>query len=1052
MAVYDTYKPFTIGNQFAPLLEGSTVLDIGAEIGYQFIATEPFSGLTGASWVRIVTNVPPPGVSSGEIVCRLYNGDPISTCGPIQKVIIPCSAGYGGALGGGAATHAIATANPSDPYYVRLTGASALAKFWFGTNRAVYAAALDTWDTEIVDVSVVYCVSGPFSSATTNTVSLGLEREGDSVKRYMDYLVTGPSLSSSITALRRSRLGELNPFWDTAINPNTEPMRGPWVYRATDDSGLYAFNTSSIDDITVFFETGASAAGDFDIHYVGLEVSYRSRQGMVGIGGMNLSGGVEISEGIYTYRCPIMPADLPWDWSGGTVSFGLTMGERYTLTVSRAYSGSRSLSSPVPLPISFLDTVDQSVPNLTGVQITKPIALGATPTYSETTRLPAIVMYAASPTLWATEMDAAHVNSASHAYKKLAIQQVHDTGSYYAVQQIPNNVAGTFAWVTFYARARDAVNGSLYVSQTAGGVFAGPEATISYDDWFALPEITDGWRKVTVPIVPPVVLTGLGGLSYWRFWANSDDLLLWEIVGATSNETVTASGASAGAMAGYYGQTAISSFTGSSNYTVDLAITLSQAMTVVSSFAVTQQLQALEVVDEYCLVDIDTIPTGIVYNHLSWDAVLSGMVSAWGYYEIQRRDTTMDVGVWETIAKITNPYVEEMDDYEARIGVESTYRIRTVNMVGVESAWAASVASTLLVPGVTGSGCGTGLLVLTSNESPASNLAYVHIHGTGDSEDFTFIEESQQTFEPMFRRDYQMALRPTERGGVTFDRTILVNKVGVPVGTLDRGFTSLRDLAWDSIPYVCVRDELANRWLANVGVPSGSVRRHDLKASYYQVAQVTVTEVTGTPQALDIEEPYLGLTSSRNSDVAAWASPLTSLATLEDVDVQMKIIVRAPDWVVTMYRHDVGPPESIWSFYASSEDGAEVGFDSIGDDGFFFKNVNTIIPILNQPIWVRAVYDHDAGGGLTSTAKFYSSLDGVSWTSYGTFADGPAGLVPSAGGTLSLFPSKNVVLQELIMINTTTNTTIMCPNFAAQTTTTTTFVDACGVTWDIQAW
>ena len=88
-----------------------------------------------------------------------------------------------------------------------------------------------------------------------------------------------------------------------------------------------------------------------------------------------------------------------------------------------------------------------------------------------------------------------------------------------------------------------------------------------------------------------------------------------------------------------------------------------------------------------------------------------------------------------------------------------------------------------------------------------------------------------------------VAMRPTERGGVQFSRTILVNNVAVPVPSLDEGFRSLRDLAWAQLPYVCVRDELGNRWFANVAVPSGRVR--DRRTTY--LGQVLITEVTATP-------------------------------------------------------------------------------------------------------------------------------------------------------------------------------------------------------------
>jgi len=1057
MAIYDTYKPFVIGNQFVPLVEESTVIDTGSEVGYRFVATEDFySAVNGVTWLSVVTTEPPPGLASrSEVVCRLYRHDPLDTCTPLQKLIIPCTAGSGGSIGGGAANRAAAVANPSDPMYVRLTGASQTARFWFGTDSATVADVLNLWHVEIVDVSVIYSISGPFATATTNTMSCGMERQAGPIKRYMDYLVTGPAGSSSITTMKRSRFGELSQFWDSGTNPNTDYLRGPWSYKGDDDTGLYAMSGAGTDDVAVFFETGVGASGDFDIHYVGLQIMYRENYHLVGVGGMDLSGGADIKEGLYTYRCPLMPADSPWAYTGGggISIISMAKGDSYTITVSRAYSGSMSVSSPVPIPLSLINTVDPHIPGLVGVRITKPTAEGAMPVYSETTDYPAIVMYDASPTLWATEMIPANVNPACHTYEQQMPQALHDGGYFYSEQQIPNDTAGTFVWATFYARASASVNSGLHISQTDGaGTFLGPDGMIDYATWLALPEIVDGWKKVTVAISPVAVLTGAGGVTYWQLWTGSGELLIWEVLGATANHTVTTTGSSSGAVGGYHGESAVANFIGTENYPLDISITLAQEMSVVSNFAVTTATQELTVIDEYCGVTVSTIPSGIVYNHLAWDPVLTAMVSGWAYYEIQRRDTTMDIGVWETIAKITNPYVGEMDDYEARIGVMSSYRIRTVHTTGIEGPWSAEVTSTIPAPGVTGVGVGIGLLVFTSNEDPAANLAYVHIHGDAE-ESFDFIESGQGSLEPVYGRDYQVSLRPTERGGVTFTRTLLVNKAGIPTGTLDRGFTSLRDLAWDAIPYVCVRDELSNRWLANVSVPSGSIRRQDGRSTHYQVSAVTITEVAGVPYAHDIEIPFLGLASTQNLQRYGSISSCDPLATLEDIDIRVKFIALqgGVGWGFYVFRYYVGPPESWWAFGMSNNDGSEAYFQSLGDDGFFSEELSIPAPIFGQPIWARCVYDHDTGYGF-SEATFYSSIDGVTWTTHGTIVAGPAGLVPSTGGVFYVSALESTVVQEMIVIDTATSTTLMSPDFAAQTATTTSFVDAQGNTWNINVW
>lgn len=594
MAVYDTYKPFVIGNQFAPLVENETILDTGSEVGYKFVATEA-SGApnSGGTWVWAVTEAPPPGLPNrSEIVCRLYDSAALTSYVPLKKVRIICTAATGGAIGGGAATRYEAVQNPTDGKYIRLTGASQTARLWFDTHTAGIGSLFNVWSTEIVDVSVVYSVSGPFATATTNTMSLGMERQTGPVKRYMDYLVTGPAASSSITEIKRSRFGELCPFWSDAVNPNTSYIRGPWVYKGVHDVGLYALSSHGTDNVAVFFETGASAAGDFDIQYVALDVTYRENSELLGVGGFDLSGGMDIAEGLYAYRCPIMPADTPWNFGGGGITlFNLIEGRSYIITMSRAYSGSVSVSSPVSLPMTMLNTISPTVPGLTGVRVTKPIAIGAMPVYEETTSYPSIVLFDITPTAWATDLIPANVNPCCHTYEQQTPQQIHDSGYFFAEQVIPDDTAATFSWVTFYARASESVDGALYLSQTDGAVtFLGPEATISYDDFMLLPEIVDGWRKVTIPIVPPAVLAGTGGDTYWQFWSSSDLLRIWEVLGATANHTLKATGTSSGAVGTYYGEAAqCYDVTGTYNYPLDMTITLSQDMSPVSTFAVSQQ-------------------------------------------------------------------------------------------------------------------------------------------------------------------------------------------------------------------------------------------------------------------------------------------------------------------------------------------------------------------------------------------------------------------------------------------------------------------------------
>jgi hypothetical protein len=143
------------------------------------------------------------------------------------------------------------------------------------------------------------------------------------------------------------------------------------------------------------------------------------------------------------------------------------------------------------------------------------------------------------------------------------------------------------------------------------------------------------------------------------------------------------------------------------------------------------------------------------------------------------------------------------------------------------------------------------VLLFTSNmfQNGLRNLAYSMAWQGGGAvtENFSFPEANWNALQPMYQRDFFTAIRPTERGGVEFDRTILIQAAAISAPTVP-DFTSLRDLAWDQLPYVCLRDQDGNRWFANITVPSGQV---SLNRSLY-IATVHIAEVTDTAAQVEV--------------------------------------------------------------------------------------------------------------------------------------------------------------------------------------------------------
>jgi hypothetical protein len=158
-----------------------------------------------------------------------------------------------------------------------------------------------------------------------------------------------------------------------------------------------------------------------------------------------------------------------------------------------------------------------------------------------------------------------------------------------------------------------------------------------------------------------------------------------------------------------------------------------------------------------------------------------------------------------------------------------------------------------MAPGVSGSCLDQAhVMIFTTNEhqSGYSNLAYSNAWEDTVSEDFGFAEAGFTQLQPMYNRDFFTAFRPTERGGEQFTRSLLVQAAAIAPETLG-DFQSLRDMAWTQVPYICVRDEDGNRWLANVTVPNGVVQN---RRRLY-LASVGIVEVTDTPSPVDPSWP-----------------------------------------------------------------------------------------------------------------------------------------------------------------------------------------------------
>jgi hypothetical protein len=522
---------------------------------------------------------------------------------------------------------------------------------------------------------------------------------------------------------------------------------------------------------------------------------------------------------------------------------------------------------------------------------------------------------------------------------------------------------------------------------------------------------TGGYLGVTVTVIGNEV-----GPQAPRWVSDTADIRPWEILGMrVIDPTVegafdTANNRQTGI--GTYGdQNAEGGIQGALPVTADIdaAVVWGQQLPDIEGLAVALEVQPLAVVDPECPIPDRFALDGLYYLALSWTPIDTGYAFVGlGHYEIQRQDDTMGPGDWETVATPIHPLVASFDDYEARISVATRYRVRYVHINGMAGDWSAPVSAEIPAPGVTGEHPSRTTLVFTSNVDPSRNLAYTPgWEGGGVNETFTFPEAETRQLQRMYGRDFQTAFRPAERGGVAFTRTMLVNTVSIPVETLSRGFESLRDLAWAALPYVCVRDTAADRWLTNINVPAGSVRA---SRSLY-VAEVAITEVSALPFAPSLTMSE-GLTARGTlpSTVYEHRFAITPAgAHLSSTDLSLRVLMRLDQ------NGQAFPLVARWNQYSL------IGWilERRRDDTVRFQirrvTGGSAVAIFDSAVlpfgpgdlfWLRLDYDAN-GGGATSTGAYSTATDPVItdttvWTPLATTAVATASVPASHADAVGL--------------------------------------------------
>lgn len=879
---YNPHKPRIVGQEWVPIREEGTV-----ELTYAPAGTIEYGNnftLTTAKAlqeVRFYTN------DINGVLPMMANVYPLgdeTEMGPVHRVVIPCNngtvTGTNAAFIGGANAAACllslddnnyvnvpfnATASPPDT-----TGFQA----YFAVNQ--YAQLLN--GKRILQVNVLYDIdsniqfmSDTFTPSANADISMTLSVQiNDGTSSFTlgsastDWTEPGVIDNFNFPYDSPSRTRGVNTFrlgLGNLTRRSATPTVFPWTY-----TDLARFEQSASDRLAIKFGTAVSR-GDSTatasnvsnrIHYMALEVIY-CEETRVAVG---------TQAGFLLGNNPVPETQVITMYNLQKAANPILQAGSYRVTVSSAlYSSALTVptGSTPALPSSGKGLRElYSIPTLSATKVLIPNPYdetieGKVVTAESTHVIPQITPHGTGGGVVFTE---------SHPYGNQALAQVY--GSITATQGILDTglSSNSYQWVRYYARRFGNTTVPLLLDSTSPTV-SGSSASISVAEFDALDTIIDGWKEVTLQFSTAPTL-GAGANPTWRWSATGETAgNRWEILGAAAPAisaipgnfiqevtsvqrlgAATYGAPSAGttiALSWMPGITPPVSGTTLDPFS-DAVLIFSMYMPTVTGFSVVGANQPLTGIGLDCAGGVACCqPQGITYNQVSWSATSSSIpVSGFGYYELQRMDTISTD--WNTIMKNTSPTGTSFKDYEARVGIQSSYRIRAVDVLDFPGQWSSTVTITPASPGVTGGSCISSghVLIFTTNERQdgSSNLAYstAWMGGGRVEEPFAFPEAGQNVVQMMFEKDFPTVFRPLERGGEQFTRTLLVQAAAIAAPTAGN-FRSLRDMAWDDVSYICVRDEDGNRWFASVLVPGGNI----LRDRRLYLATVNVIETSDTP-------------------------------------------------------------------------------------------------------------------------------------------------------------------------------------------------------------
>lgn len=463
---YNPHAPQIIGQEWVPIRNEDLVFDPFAntvERGYGFALDN--SGAIGS--VRFYINeFPPLFVRNQGYTASLYPRGTEASAGPVGRVLIPCNEGSIDSPGGNVVTSPAGVSvasclyNPSANYFINYqigNGSTNALNLWYATNS--YANLLS--GKRILGVNLLTGINVPvaatanpdnYAATVAGWLSPQLTNDAQYAVSKADAFVLYRPLVTFQTPVNtrllvRTRMGDLDvPYGNngavTAGSPNVSQWTYPELQRFEAGAGAARLFMS-------YFATGIADAGaQVLILYSALEVFYCEER-RVAFGSRNINGlrFVQARDPFQFGMNQILIRDI-----AGNLNPTIASGD-YTVTLSEANTGDDFNAFFSPFQTAKVNELRQlyDIPTLQGTQINLPFplnedAVGTTLTAESTDLIPQLAIHGFGGN--------GAVFVQSHAYGRQSVGQVDN--AVFVSQGIDQRNAGTpnsrFSDIRFWAR------------------------------------------------------------------------------------------------------------------------------------------------------------------------------------------------------------------------------------------------------------------------------------------------------------------------------------------------------------------------------------------------------------------------------------------------------------------------------------------------------------------------------------------------------------------------------------------------------------------------